>query len=167
MIKRRKKNPIKRILRKTENKIINDKPKTIYHYDYEHDTGEKVSPEERSYVEKLFIPHRIDNDSLRIHPKGSRILAEYQDTKGRKIHRYSQKEILENVLEKYRRDLSYITFSPEFWENCISKVPPKKAGKTLQDVSFHNHLVARCDIENWWCGTALNNLHEMGVWGRV
>lgn len=104
MIKRKKKNPIKRILRKTENKIVNDKPKTIYHYDYEHDTGEKVSPEERSYVEKLFIPHRIDNESLRIHPKGSRILAEYQDTKGRKIHRYSQKEILENVLEKYKRN---------------------------------------------------------------
>ncbi len=108
MIKRKQKNPIKRIVRKVENKIVNDKPKTIYHYDYEHDSGQKISPEERVYVEKLFIPHKINNDSLRIHPKGSRILAEYQDIKGRKIHRYSQKEILENVLEKYKRNQLFV-----------------------------------------------------------
>lgn len=104
MIKRTRKNPIKRIVKKVENKIVNDKPKTIYHYDYEHNDGRKISPEERSYVEKLFIPHKIDNDSLTIHPKGSRVLAEYKDIKGRKIHKYSSKEIYKNYLEKYKRN---------------------------------------------------------------
>ena len=104
MIKRKRSNPIRRIIKKIENKIVNDKPKTIYHYDYEHDDGKKVSADEKAYVEKLFIPHKIDNESLRIHPKGSRVLAEYKDIKGRKIHKYSSKEIFKNYLEKYKRN---------------------------------------------------------------
>lgn len=118
MIKRIKKNPIRRIVKKIENKIVNDKPKTIYHYDYEHEDGGKISPEERSYVEKLFIPHKIDNESLRIHPKGSRVLAEYKDTKGRKIHKYSSGEIYKNYLEKYKRNQLFT----KNYESIISQI---------------------------------------------
>lgn len=118
MIKRIHKNPIKRIVKKVENKIVNDKPKTIYHYDYEHDDGKKVSAEEKAYVEKLFIPHKIDNESLRIHPKGSRVLAEYKDTKGRKIHKYSSSEIYKNYLEKYKRNQLFT----KNYESIISQI---------------------------------------------
>ena len=110
---RRKKNPIKRKVRKIEEKVVNGKPKTTYFYDYSYDDSDKpITKEDKEYVEKLFIPHRIDHESLRIFPKGSRVLAEYNDIKGRKIHRYSQKEILQNVLEKYKRNKLFIKASP-------------------------------------------------------
>lgn len=119
MIKRtRKKNPIRRIVKKVENKIVNDKPRTVYHYDYEHTDGKKITPEERLYVEKLFIPHRIDNESLTIYPRGSRVLAEYKDIKGRKIHKYSTKEIYKNYLEKYKRNKLFT----KNYESVISHV---------------------------------------------
>ena len=95
-----RKNPIKRIIKKIEEKVVNGKPKTTYFYDYAYDdSNKKISKEDEEYASKLFIPHRIDNESLRIYPKGSKVLAEYKDIKGRKIHRYSQKEILQNVLK--------------------------------------------------------------------
>ena len=58
-------------------------------------------------------------------------------------------------------------FCPWVLGNPYFESPQKIAGNKLQDVSFHNHLMARYNIENWWRGTDLNNVCEMGVWGRV
>ena len=44
---------------------------------------------------------------------------------------------------------------------------PMRFSPKPRGVSFHNHLVARCDIENWRRRTDLDNVREMGVWGRV
>ena len=115
-------NPIKRFIKKIEEKVVNGKPKTTYFYDYKYDTGKPISKTDKAYVEKLFIPHRINNDSLQIHPKGSRVLAEYQDIKGRKIHRYSQKEILKNVLEKYKRNKLFTKTSPKIVNQLKSEI---------------------------------------------
>lgn len=52
---------------------------------------------------KLFIPQKIQPDSLQIHPDGSRILMEYKDVKGRTIKRYSKEEIFKNYQNKYKR----------------------------------------------------------------
>lgn len=122
---RRKKNPIKRKVRKIEEKVVNGKPKTTYFYDYSYDDSDKpITKEDKEYVEKLFIPHRIDHESLRIFPKGSRVLAEYNDIKGRKIHRYSQKEILQNVLEKYKRNKLFIKASPNIVKELKASINP-------------------------------------------
>ena len=36
----------------------------------------------------------------------------------------------------------------------------------FQDVSFHNHLVARYNIGNWWRVADLNDVREMGFWAE-
>jgi len=120
-----RKNPIKRIIKKIEEKVVNGKPKTTYFYDYAYDDSDKkISKEDEEYAKKLFIPHRIDNESLRIYPKGSKVLAEYKDIKGRKIHRYSQKEILQNVLEKYKRNKLFIKASPNIVKELKLSINP-------------------------------------------
>lgn len=120
-----RKNPIKRIIKKIEEKVVNGKPKTTYFYDYAYDdSNKKISKEDEEYASKLFIPHRIDNESLRIYPKGSKVLAEYKDIKGRKIHRYSQKEILQNVLEKYKRNKLFIKASPNIVKELKASINP-------------------------------------------
>mgnify|MGYP000358429150 FL=1 len=120
-----RKNPIKRIIKKIEEKVVNGKPKTTYFYDYAYDdSNKKVSKEDEEYASKLFIPHRIDNESLKIYPKGSKVLAEYKDIKGRKIHRYSQKEILQNVLEKYKRNKLFIKASPNIVKELKASINP-------------------------------------------
>lgn len=102
-----KRNPIKRILTKKEDLLVNNKPKTIYHYDYEHDDGKQITEEEIQFAKSLIIPHRIDNESLRIFSPEKKVLAEYKDSKGRKIYKYSKKELAKNIEEKYKRNKEF------------------------------------------------------------
>ena len=48
-----------------------------------------------------------------------------------------------------------------FWD--IKKIADDKR----QVVSFHNHLVARCHVENRWRDAGLNTVRAMGVLGGV
>lgn len=117
-----RKNPIKRILRKKENLLINDKPKTIYHYDYEHDDGKEITEEEIRFAKSLVIPHKVDNESLRIFSPEKKILAKYKDSKGRQIYKYSKKELAKNIEEKYERNRQFENDIDNVIDNIKKKI---------------------------------------------
>lgn len=106
---KKRKNPIVRKLKKiTKKRTKGKKPKEEYIYDYRYTTGQPISSKDEIYVKSLRIPNKINNESLTIYPKGSKVLAEYRDLKGRKIHKYSSSEISKNYFKKYKRGNLFI-----------------------------------------------------------
>jgi len=105
MIRKRRKNPkeIVRELKEIKKRTVKGKPKEEYIYTYRYTDGQPASKKDETYAKSLRIPNKINHESLKIYPQGSRVLAEYKDTKGRKVHKYSKKEISKNVKEKYKR----------------------------------------------------------------
>ena len=101
------KNLIKRKLVREEERMVNDKSKRIYLYDYRYTTGQNLNSEDAEYVKNLKIPNKINNDSLVIFPKGNKVLFTYLDTKGRSIRAYSKKEIIKGFEGKYKRLRSF------------------------------------------------------------
>lgn len=83
------------------------KPKRQYLYSYRYTGGQKLKPEDVEYVKSLRIPNKINNDSLTIYPKGSKVQFSYLDEKGRSIYGYSKSEIIKNYDKKYRRYRSF------------------------------------------------------------
>lgn len=102
--KRKRKNPeIVRELKEIKKRTVKGKPREEYIYTYRYTNGQPASKKDETYAKSLRIPHKINNESLRIYPRGSRVLARYRDLKGRQIHKYSTKEISRKVQEKYKR----------------------------------------------------------------
>lgn len=115
---------IRKLLSSEESIGLNGKPKIIYNYSYHYSNGKRVSKADEAWVISLHIPNKINNESLRIYPKGSRVLAEYRDTKNRKIHKYSRKEIRENVESKFKRVRAFLKSSPEILNRIKIDINP-------------------------------------------
>lgn len=115
---------IRKLLSTKESVALNGKPKTIYNYSYQYSNGKPVNKADQEWAVSLRIPNKINNDSLRIFPKGSRVLAEYQDTKNRKIYKYSRKEIRGNVQEKFKRIRAFLKSSPEILNQIRKDINP-------------------------------------------
>lgn len=115
---------IRKLLSSKESVGLNGKPKIIYNYSYHYPNGKRVTKTDEAWVTSLHIPNKINNESLRIYPKGSRVLAEYRDTKNRKIHKYSRKEIRGNVESKFKRVRAFLKSSLEILARIKEDIDP-------------------------------------------
>lgn len=114
----------------------NGQPKTIYNYEFKYDNDKKINQQDLEYVKSLAIPNKINNKSLRIFPKGNRVLAEYQDTKNRKIHKYSRKEIRGNVEAKFKRVRAFLKSSPDILARILKDLRPRDENRRSKNSQF-------------------------------